>query len=136
MSPRCGGDMKNMKSIAELVQAVASLLWPILVLFVVLLFREQIREVLSQFKRVRSGRIFGQEFVFEARLSESNTSITLNKYLYRNGVFIAERARDLNMLLREQGDSRDVLLILDGAEAEPTRKKLIDYAKTKGVNFD
>ena len=45
-----------MKDVAALIQAISSLLWPLLMLAVVVIFRSQIEEVLGQFKRMKKGK--------------------------------------------------------------------------------
>lgn len=54
-----------MKDWADLIQAVAELLWPILVFTTVLIFRRNVRELLS---RLKKGKLFGQEVELEASL--------------------------------------------------------------------
>jgi len=125
-----------MEHVAELLQAVASLLWPILVFLVIFLFRQELREILGQFKRMKRGKFFGQEIEFSDKLVPDDTSDVLTKYLFPNGTFSEARTQILNKYLSEIGIERDVRLILDGAEAAPARQALIAYAKEKGVRFD
>ncbi len=47
-----------MKETAELLRAIASLLWPILAFIALLLFRSHIRELLG---RLKKGKLLGQE---------------------------------------------------------------------------
>jgi hypothetical protein len=126
-----------MKDVAALIQAISSLLWPILVLVVVLIFRSQIGEVLGQFRRMKRGKFFGQEIELSETLVENDDSSTvLNAYLLPNGEFRPERLQTLNSLLRELGVVRDVRLILDGEGDAALRKQLIKYAKEKGLGLD
>ena len=126
----------EMKDVAALIQAVSSLLWPILVLVVVLIFRIQLGEVLGQFKRMTKGKFFGQEIELSETLVRDDSSKILNAYLFPNGVYSPERLQTLNSLLRELGVVRDVRLILDGAEGAALRQQLINYAKEKGFAVD
>lgn len=48
------------KSINELIIALSKLLWPVVILVVIVLFRSDITTLLN---RVRKGRLFGQELV-------------------------------------------------------------------------
>jgi hypothetical protein len=126
-----------MKDIAALIQAISSLLWPILVLLVVLIFRSQIEEVLGQFKRMKKGKFFGQEIELSEKLVEDDdSSEILNAYLLPNGAYSPERLQTLNALLRDLGVVRDVRLILDGEGDVALRKKLIKYAKEKGFGLN
>lgn len=52
---------------ALLIDAISNLLWPLLVLLIVLLFKEQISSILS---RLKKGKIFGQEIELEDELKE------------------------------------------------------------------
>jgi hypothetical protein len=52
---------------ADLLRAIAALLWPLLVLVVVFLFRREIRDILRKVKR---GKILGQELEIETQLKQ------------------------------------------------------------------
>ena len=56
-----------MKELAELLQAIASLLWPILTFVVVMLFRKEITDLVRRLKR---GKLFGQELELEKSLDQ------------------------------------------------------------------
>jgi hypothetical protein len=126
----------DLKDVAALVQAVASLLWPVLVLLTILMFRAELAEVLGQFKRMKRGKLFGQEIELSDVMEKDDSSNLLNAYLFPDGAFSPERLLVLNGLLRELGIVRDVRTILDGAEAAPLRKQLIRYAAEKGYGID
>jgi hypothetical protein len=49
---------------ADLLRAIATLLWPILGFVVLWVFKEEIREIL---RRLKSGKILGQELELEVR---------------------------------------------------------------------
>lgn len=125
-----------MKDVAALIQAISSLLWPILVFLVVIVFRNQIEEVLGQFKRMTKGKFFGQEIELSEAILQDDSSKILNAYLFPEGKYSAARLQTLNALLRELGVVRDVRLILDGADARTLRQQLIKYAKEKGFGLD
>jgi hypothetical protein len=126
----------DLKDVAALVQAVASLLWPVLVLLTILMFRAELAEVLGQFKRMKRGKLFGQEIELSEVMDKDDSSNLLTAYLFPNGTFSEERLQVLNGLLRDLGVVRDVRLILDGSEAAPLRKQLIRYATEKGYGID
>lgn len=126
----------DIKDLAELIRALSSLLWPVLVFLAIMIFREQLRELLGQFRRMKRGKLFGQEIEFSDTLAQDDTSATLTAYLFPNGVYNEERTRSLNDLLRELGVERDVRLILDGAQGAAIRRQLIRYAQEKGVRLD
>jgi hypothetical protein len=127
-----------MKDIAVLIQALSSLLWPILAFLIVLVFRLEIRDVMVRLARMKRGKFFGQEIEIEVSevLAQDDSSKILNAYLFPNGAYSLERLQTLNALLRELGVVRDVRLILDGAEGAALRKQLIKYAKEKGYAVD
>src|SRR5882672_8496436 len=118
-----------MKDAAALIQALSSLLWPILAFLVVLIFRSEIGDV--------KGKFFGQEIeLSEVLVQDDDSSRILNAYLLPNGTYSPERLQTLNALLRELGVVRDVRLILDGEGDVALRQRLIKYAKEKGFGLD
>ena len=126
-----------MKDVAALIQALSSLLWPMLAFLVVLIFRSEIGDVLGQFKRMKKGKFFGQEIeLSEVLVQDDDSSRILNAYLLPNGTYSPERLQTLNALLRELGVVRDVRLILDGEGDVALRQRLIKYAKEKGFGLD
>ena len=60
-----------MKDIAELIRAIASLLWPILTFTALYIFRQQLRDILARLKR---GKLLGQEIELDKSLHELNES--------------------------------------------------------------
>jgi hypothetical protein len=72
---------------------------------------------------------------FSDTLEQDSSSKLLYDYLNPGGKYDDKRGRALNALLKELGAARDVRLILDGGEAAPLRRLLIEYAKHKGVSI-
>lgn len=60
-----------MEPFSNLIKALASLLWPILGFVVVYLFKEELRDLL---RRLKKGKLFGQEVELEASLKQLNAS--------------------------------------------------------------
>lgn len=60
-----------MKDFAELLKAIASLLWPIVALVLIFVFKPQIKGLLT---RVKSGKVLGQEFQLSEALQELNVA--------------------------------------------------------------
>lgn len=60
-----------MKDIAELIRAIASLLWPILTFTALYMFRQELHDILSRLKR---GKLLGQEIELDKSLKELNES--------------------------------------------------------------
>lgn len=60
-----------MESLSNLIKAIASFLWPILGFVVVYLFKEEIRDLL---RRLKKGKLFGQEVELDASLKQLNAS--------------------------------------------------------------
>lgn len=60
-----------MRLTVDLIRALAALLWPILGFVILVVFRNQIREL---FQRIKRGKILGQEFELDASLKELNVS--------------------------------------------------------------
>ena len=50
---------------ANLLRAIAALLWPIFAFVLLLVFKAEIREALNRLKR---GKVFGQELEFEKKV--------------------------------------------------------------------
>ena len=55
------------KLIIELISAIAKLLWPIIALVIILIFRKDIAALLT---RVRKGKLFGQEVELDPSMDE------------------------------------------------------------------
>ena len=55
-------DASTLKSIAEIIQACTGLLWPIVVLIAIIVFKSPIESLLY---RLRQGKFFGQDFQFD-----------------------------------------------------------------------
>lgn len=62
-----------MKDISALVQALASLLWPLVAFWALFTFREQIKDVLA---RIRKGKVLGQEIELQDTLTALDTVAT------------------------------------------------------------
>ncbi|MGO9244254.1 MAG: hypothetical protein ACLQDC_05715 [Verrucomicrobiia bacterium] len=62
-----------MSQFAELLKAIAALLWPLLGFTAVFLFRAQLRDVIG---RLKKGKFFGQEVELEASLRKLDMSAT------------------------------------------------------------
>jgi len=60
-----------MKELADLIHAIASLSWPILVAVVIIYYRREIRDALRRLKR---GKLFGQELELSESLDKLNES--------------------------------------------------------------
>lgn len=60
-----------MEAAANLIKAIAALLWPLLGFVVLFLFKQQIRELL---RRLKKGKLFGQEVELEASLKQLDAS--------------------------------------------------------------
>jgi hypothetical protein len=120
---------------AELIKAIATLLWPIFAFVALVVFRVQIGGLLIRLSNLKKGEFFGQKMEFSDTLEQDSSSKTLYAYLNPGGKYDDKRARKLNALLKELGVARDVRLILDGSETAPLRRLLIEYAKHKGTDI-
>lgn len=63
-----------MKDLAALLQAISTLLWPILTFVALLMFRKQIADIVSRLKR---GKLFGQEIELDESLNKLRASTDL-----------------------------------------------------------
>jgi len=61
--------------LTELIKAVASLAWPIIVLILVLAFKGKLGDLLSK-RKLKRGKIFGQEFELEEELNRLEQATT------------------------------------------------------------
>ena len=118
---------------AELIEAIASLLWPAFAFVALFVFHEQIKILLVQLGKLNKGKFLGMELEFSDRLKPDSSTDVLRAYLSPDGKYDDRRRKVLNGLLREIGITRDVRLILIGEEGAPFRKQLIEHAKAKGV---
>jgi len=124
-----------MKGYADLIQAVSSLLWPVFAFVALLVFRRQIGEVIGQFRQLKKGKFFGTEVEFVDSFDQDEGTKIIHEFLFPGGIYDDQRRKTLNGLLRELGISRDVRLILVGAEGASFRKQLIEHAKKKGLSL-
>lgn len=62
-----------MKDIAELLKAIAALLWPLVALFALSIFKPQIRDILQRIKR---GKVLGQEIELNESLTRLDATAT------------------------------------------------------------
>jgi hypothetical protein len=125
-----------MTEFATLIQAIATLLWPLFAFTVLLIFRTQIGDALGQIRRMRKGKFLGQEIELRDMLEDDESSRILSAYLFPAGRYSNDRAEELNLLLRELGVLRDIQLILDGADGSALRQQLIDFGKRKGLALE
>jgi len=122
-------ESKELLAYAELIKALASLLWPILVIVILSLFRAQIGALLTRLSANKKGEFFGQKMEFTDTLDQDLSSKTLTDYLNPDGKYDDKRAKELNQLLRQLGVGRDVRTILDGSETAALRRLLIKELK-------
>ena len=66
-TPIVGSHHFNFTELAPLIDAIAKLLWPILVFIIILLFKDQISNILS---RLRKGKVLGQEIELEEKAED------------------------------------------------------------------
>jgi hypothetical protein len=127
-----------MKDFADLIRAIATLLWPLLAFVVVWMFKEQVREILG---RLRRGKLLGQEIELEEKLrrldesaqtaaSEPPTPISVpethNEVIARESE-LADVARHI---LDEASRSPKVALILLASELE---REVYQLLASKGL---
>jgi hypothetical protein len=125
-----------MKDYSDLIGAISSLLWPVFAFVALLLFRNQIRELLVQLGKLNKGKILGVELEFRDALKQDRSTDILRAYLWPGGKYDDRRRRALNNLLKEMGIERDVRLILVGEEGAAFRDQLIAHAQKKGLALE
>jgi hypothetical protein len=109
-----------MKEFAELIQAVASLLWPIITLIIVLMFRGEITDLV---KRLKRGKFFGQEL----ELGDSLDKLDKNALAAAAEVpalppvteQVLENPKSMELPPTQVNEQDDIQTILDTAEASP-----------------
>jgi hypothetical protein len=62
----------NWSEVAEVLKALAAVLWPVAIIVVILTFRKDVRGLIAGLK-LRRGKLFGQEFEFELDKLEKET---------------------------------------------------------------
>src|SRR6266851_990819 len=116
-----------MKDAAELIRAVAALLWPILAFAVAFGFKPQIANFL---KRLRKGKFFGQEVELDEELLQLQTSVVAAEkevaVIPRQEVAGEENASDdpIAAILAEASKSPKIALMMLGAEIEKRARDL------------
>lgn len=99
-----------MKEWAELIQAISALLWPILAFITVIMFRQDIRELLH---RLKKGKLLGQELELDASLTslQANSAIVVSEL---SPTSVADATKE--DVLKQ---SRDTEKVLDVASRSP-----------------
>jgi len=130
-----------MKEYAELISAIAAVLWPILAFTVLLTFKNQIRELIG---RLRRGKLLGQEIELSAsleKLEQSAVAVAREVALLpAPGEPIApEETKDtdhIRTILHEAARSPKVALILLASEIErEARQLLASVGHLKGQRY-
>src|SRR5688572_23557579 len=111
-----------MKEFAELLQAIASLLWPILTFVVILVFGKEIKDII---KRLKRGKLFGQELELAEALDKLDKSAiaaataSVPAPVLEPDKLKPDAAKDNLLSARSDEDDEDVRMILDQAEHSP-----------------
>ncbi len=109
-----------MKEFADLLQAVASVFWPILVFIIVIWFKKEIKEIL---KRIKRGKILGQELELEEDLNKLNRTAvaSASEVASLPPLTDPDKVQDsnLNRNIRRAASLSEVLNVLDLAESSP-----------------
>jgi uncharacterized protein YutE (UPF0331/DUF86 family) len=129
--------------LTELIKALAALAWPIIVLILVLMFKGRVRDLLSN-RRLKRGKILGQEFELEEELNrlEQNTTPYATPYATipaspssepAQAEWQAEVQRQVydvtRQVLAEAGTSPKAALMSLGAQLESELRRLLQEAE-------
>jgi len=123
-----------MKEIAELIKAIADLLWPILGFTVLIIFRTQFAEIIS---RIKKGKLLGQEFELSEDLKNlQKAAIEASEEVASIPTFIFESTKNdedtksngikdehIKTILYEASRSPKLALISLGSEIEKEAKQ-------------
>lgn len=116
---------------AELLKAIASLLWPILAFAALFLFRPEIRSILQ---RIRKGKVLGQELELQESLNrlESSKNAALAEAEAQPSAQLPVPAPEtdtaddvIREVLREAGESPKAGLLLLSAEIERQLREIL-----------
>jgi hypothetical protein len=109
-----------MKSLAELIQALAALLWPILTFVLVWRFRGEIADLL---KRLKKGKFLGQELELGESLDKlDKSSLAAAAEVPKLPVVNeneSQRPKKVDLLSTQLNEPDDIEKILDLAESSP-----------------
>lgn len=110
-----------MKDWAALLQAIASLLWPLLTFVALLMFRNQIADIASRLKR---GKLFGQEI----ELGESLDKLQATTALVQEEVAALPAVDASEKTAQEVASDRDVAQQIIGEAAASPKAALISLS--------
>ncbi len=121
----------NMVHWAELIRALASLLWPAFAFVALWLFRSELRELLRRLSRLRRGKVFGQEIELDEELDQLRASA---ERAQKAAVQLPRSHQEAlpeplgtfeNELLLKAGESPKAALLLLGSRIEGELKQLL-----------
>jgi hypothetical protein len=127
-------------SVAEFLQAIADVIWPLVVLAAILLLRDDLRQLL---RRLRRGRFFGQEFELEEsldrlekRTDEAEAEVPPEPIRIR-GEPVAARKDELTdqVFSAAQADPRLGLMLLASEMEGEMRRLLASLGALEGRQF-
>ena len=121
-----------MKEFAELLRAISTLLWPALALWFFLTYKDEIRALL---RRVKKGKLFGQEIELEEslqRLQEVSKQAATEvaaptealRLVSKGGLIIPDDP--IPKILDEAGRSPKAALLLLASECEKEVRELLE----------
>lgn len=117
--------------INQLIVAISQLLWPILVLLLVLLFRKEISGIL---KRLKKGKFFGQEVEMEKEISEFKTiTEKASESLPKEDNISKETDSHIKLILSKSSEDPKIGIIMLSREIE---KELTKITASMGLLSD
>lgn len=129
---------KYIKEIAEIIKAIASLLWPLLGFFALIAFKKEISQTIL---RLKKGKIFGQEVELnedlirlQKKASEASDEVASLPINTEEDTLIRQDGDDsITNIIKEAARSPKAALILLASEVEKEAKQtLASIGKLKG----
>lgn len=120
--------------INDLIVAISKVLWPIIVLIIVIMFK---KEIASLIKRLRRGKLFGQELELDNEIKEfkkvtnkASESIVEDKSIKKNANI---KTNNSDEILKQSVDDPILGVVMLSREVE---KELLNIAASSGILKD
>jgi hypothetical protein len=124
-----------MAALAELIKALATLLWPIFAFVFLWLFQAEIKTLLKRLSKLRKGRLMGQELELDEELDElkqatdkAEREVAAIPKPQQPTLDLRKTGRTLDDLLREAARSPRAALMMLAAEIEQRLRQILAAA--------
>ncbi len=117
--------------IAEIINAIASLLWPLITACAIYLFRTEIRDLLRRLSHIKKGKLFGTEIELDEKLDQLTVDTEKAKEITAGPDILSTKGSDEpvkqleQQLLRDSTKSPRISLIALSEEIDRRMRQLL-----------